>query len=675
MTKPTKTYEGDDALAARLTNAGVTMRVDAVRSLIAGVAGAPEGLDSDAWMDLIAPNADAGLRAQLRALKSSAAGETDGGFTEGAAPEARLAALRAELARRGLCGFIVPRTDAHLGEYVPPHDERLRWLTGFAGSAGLAIVFEDRAAIFVDGRYTIQVQGEVNVDSIEPRHLTDQPPREWIADKIKPGGKLGYDPWLHSQKAVDAFRAAAKKAGAELAPQPDNPVDAVWPDQPPPPLAPIVPHKLEFTGKPAAEKRAEIGAALSKAGCDAAVLSAPDSIAWLLNIRGGDVPRAPMPLSFAIAHDSGAVDLFVDSRKLAPGLGEHLGNGVSVNDIGMFSGALEALAGKTVRADPASTAAHIFDRLGEATISRGGDPCALPKACKNAVEIAGAKAAHGRDGAALTRFLAWLAETAPKGALGEFEAAEKLAALRFEDGLIRDLSFDTISGAGPNGAIVHYRVSPRSSRNLQPGELYLLDSGAQYLDGTTDVTRTIAIGAPSAEMKDRFTRVLKGHIALATARFPEGTTGAQLDTLARRALWDSGLDFDHGTGHGVGSYLSVHEGPHRISKAPSTVALQAGMIVSNEPGYYKTGAYGIRIENLVTVVPCAALAAAERKMLEFETLTLAPIDRELVEVALLTAPEIAWLDAYHARVRANIAPQVDPATAAWLDRATRPLSV
>ena len=673
MAELTEPYAGDDALAGRLLAAGVTMRADAVRAFAAGAAGAPEGRDPDAWMGLFAPDADAALRAQLRALKSQVAGECDGGFTEGPAPEARLTALRAELARRGLSGFIVPRTDPHLGEYVPPHDERLRWLTGFAGSAGLAIVFRAAAAIFVDGRYTLQVQGEVNVESIEPRHLTEQPPGAWIAKMLEAGGTLGYDPWLHSQRAVDGFRAAVKKAGGVLAPQTDNPIDAVWSDQPPPPLAPIVPHPVEYTGQASADKRAEIGAALRDGGCDAAVLTAPDSIAWLLNIRGGDVPRAPMPLSFAIAHDSGAVDLFVDTRKLAPGLGEHLGNGVSVNDIGMFSDALEALDGKTVRADPASASAHIFDRLrdGGATVSPGDDPCALPKACKNAVEIAGTKAAHKRDGAALTRFLGWLEKTAPGGGLGEFDAVAKLAAFRFEDDLIRDLSFDTISGSGPNGAIVHYRVSRRSSRALQPGELYLVDSGAQYLDGTTDVTRTVAIGTPSAEMKDRFTRVLKGHIAIATARFPKGTTGAQLDILARQALWAAGLDFDHGTGHGVGSYLSVHEGPHRISKAPSTVALRVGMIVSNEPGYYKTGAYGIRIENLVTVVPCAALADAEREMLAFETLTFAPIDRELVEIGLLNDAEIAWLDAYHARVRAEIAPHVDAETADWLERVTR----
>ena len=673
MTTLTTTYLGDEALVARLMDAGVTMSIAAVRSLAAGATGAPDG--RGAWIELIAPGADAGLRSQLEALKSRIGGESDGGFTEGPAPEARLSALRAELARRGLCGFIVPRTDAHLGEYVPPHDERLRWLTGFAGSAGLAIILRNETAIFVDGRYTLQVQGEVNVASIAPRHLIDQPPGQWITDRLGSGDKLGYNPWLRSQKAVEGLRAAAQKAGGVLAPQRDNPLDAVWPDQPPPPLSPIVAHGLEYAGKSADGKRADIGEALRNLGCDAAVLSAPDSIAWLLNIRGGDVPRVPMPLSFAIAHDSGAVDLFVDTRKLTPGLGEHLGNGVSVNDIGMFSAALQALNGKVVRADPASTAAHIFDCLrdGGADLSPGNDPCALPKACKNAVEIAGTKAAHKRDGAALTRFLAWLDGTAPAGGLGEFEAAEKLAALRFEDGLIRDLSFDTISGAGPNGAIVHYRVSRRSSRMLQGGELYLVDSGAQYLDGTTDVTRTIAIGAPSPEMKDRFTRVLKGHIAIATARFPEGTTGAQLDTLARRALWDIGVDFDHGTGHGVGSYLSVHEGPHRISKAPSTVALQAGMIVSNEPGYYKTGAYGIRIENLVTVVRCSALAAAERKMLEFETLTLAPIDRALIEPGLLDGPETAWLDAYHADVYAQIAPLVDAATDAWLQRATRPI--
>lgn len=670
----TVSYEGDSALAERLSAAGVSMSFEAVRSLVAGVAGAPTGWRPDGWVDLIAPSADAALRSQLMALKATVAG--DGGLVEGPAPAERLAALRTELVRRGLDGFIVPRTDAHQGEYVPPHDERLRWLTGFSGSAGLAIVLRDRAAIFIDGRYTLQVGNEVDTGIIEPVPLADTPPAAWIASNLPKGATLGYDSWLHAESALNAFRRATEKAGGVLQAVPDNPVDAVWPDQPAPPIAPIVVHEDVYAGKASSEKRQEIAASLTSAGCDAAVLTAPDSIAWLLNIRGGDVPRAPMPLSFAILHGDGAVDLFADTRKLAPGLGAHLGNGVSVSDVAEFPASLAGMKGRSVRVDPGSAAGFVFDQLhdGGAVISRGDDPCALPKACKNPVEIAGSRAAHERDGAALTQFLAWFAEKAPTGTLSEMAAADRLAECRFGDALIRDLSFDTISGSGANGAIVHYRVTPGSDRVMQRGELFLVDSGAQYLDGTTDVTRTIAVGEPTAEMRDRFTRVLKGHIGIARARFPMGTTGAQLDLLARQHLWDAGLDFDHGTGHGVGSYLSVHEGPHRISKAPSSVALQPGMIVSNEPGYYKTGEYGIRIENLVTVIPCAALADAERSMLEFETLTLAPIDLNLVDAGLLTPPEIAWLDAYHMRVCEMLGPELDGHAKEWLMAATRPLS-
>src|SRR6185437_832662 len=525
---------------------------------------------------------------------------------------------------RSLAGFIVPRADEHQGEYVPANAQRLAWLTGFTGSAGLAIVLADRAAIFVDGRYTLQVRGEVPAALFEYRHLTEQPAAEWIAATLGAGQALGYDPWLHTVGEVERYEAAAAKAGGSLVAVADNPVDAIWHDRPPSPLAPVVAHELRFAGKPAAEKRHEIAAAMIASGVDAAVLTAPDSIAWLLNIRGGDVPRTPLPLSFAILGSDASVELFVARCKLAAGLENHLGNEVAVQPPGQFGPALDRLgaAGKRVQVDPGSAAAWIFARLGAAgaPIRRAADPCQLPKARKNAVELAGTRTAHRRDGAALTRFLAWLAREAPSGRLGEIAAADRLAAIRGEGENFRDLSFDTISGAGANGAIVHYRASPQSEKRLAPGELYLLDSGAQYLDGTTDVTRTIAIGTPSEEARDRFTRVLKGHIALATCRFPAGTTGSQIDVLARHALWQAGLDFDHGTGHGVGSYLNVHEGPQRISKAPNAQALLPGMIVSNEPGYYKTGAYGIRIENLVIVTPCAEIAGAEREMLCFETL-------------------------------------------------------
>lgn len=664
-------YEGDSVLAGYLSAAGVTLNIDKVRALVAGVAGAPEGSRPDAWIDLVAPDAGEPLRSQLLALKNVVKAERPRTLPAGE----RIAALRVELDRRGLDGFIVPRTDEHQGEYVPPRADRLRWLTGFSGSAGMAIVLKERAAIFVDGRYTLQVRTQVDTDVIEPKHLIETPPTQWIAEMLPAGGKLGYDPWLHSENAVTTMRKAVESAGGVLIPQSENPIDTVWVGQPESPISPIVPHDLTYAGKSAADKRAEIGTALDAEGCDAAVLTAPDSIAWLLNIRGGDVPRAPMPLSFAIVHKTGAVDWFVDTRKMSPGLGAHLGNGVSVEGIDGFPEALEQFGEHTVRVEGSSAAALIFDKLraGGATIAVGDDPCALPKACKNIVEIGGARAAHQRDGVAVSRFLAWFADRAPTGDLTEIEAADKLAAFRDEGDLIRDLSFDTISGSGPNGAIVHYKVSSETDRRMKPGELFLVDSGAQYLDGTTDITRTIAIGTPTPEMKDRFTRVLKGHIAIATARFPEGTSGAQLDILARQALWNAGLDFDHGTGHGVGSYLSVHEGPHRISKAPSAVALREGMIVSNEPGYYKTDAYGIRIENLVTVVPCAVLAGAERKMFEFETLTFAPIDRALIDLSLLDTGEIAWLDAYHVRVRAEVGAGMDEGAKQWLEKVTAPL--
>jgi Xaa-Pro aminopeptidase len=588
----------------------------------------------------------------------------------------RVGLLRGELKRRGLGGFIVPRADEHQGEYVPARARRLAWLTGFTGSAGLAVVLADRAAIFVDGRYTLQVRSEVPERLFEYRHLVEQPASEWIAANLAAGDKLGYDPWLHTIGEVERYAAAAAKSGGSLVAVAGNPVDAIWHDQPAPPLAPVVPHELRFAGKPAEEKRSEIAAALAAGGIDAAVLTAPDSIAWLLNIRGGDVSRTPLPLSFAVVNNDASVELFIDRRKLVPGIESHLGNAVAIQPPDQFGPALDRLgsAGKRVQLDPGS-AAWIFDRLGPsgAAIQRAADPCQLPKARKNPVELAGTRAAHRRDGAALTSFLAWVAREAPSGELGEIAASDRLEAIRRAGENFRDLSFDTISGAGSNGAIVHYRASPESEKRLAPGSLYLLDSGAQYLDGTTDVTRTIAIGAPSEEARDRFTRVLKGHIALATCRFPAGTTGSQLDVVARHALWQVGLDFDHGTGHGVGSYLNVHEGPQRISKLPNTQALLPGMIISNEPGYYKTGEYGIRIENLVVVMPCTDLPAAEREMLCFETLTLAPIDRNLVEPSLLTAEEIAWLDAYHARVRETLTPLVDAHTARWLAEATRPI--
>ncbi|CAO3443330.1 Xaa-Pro aminopeptidase (EC 3.4.11.9) [Azospirillum argentinense] len=670
-------YRGDETLAQLLAQAGLPHTPADIRSLVAGVLAAPEGEDPDGWMVLVGARLPEDIAGQLRALKADLA---DGRVAEAPDYPARIAALRGVLGRADLDGFIVPRGDEHQGEYVPPRAQRLAWLTGFTGSAGHAVVGRQRAAIFVDGRYTLQVQTEVSGDLYEYRHLVDDPLTEWAGEALPRGGRLGYDPWLHTAGWVERTRQQLERIGLSLVPCPDNPVDRVWTDQPPPPLAPVVAQDLVFAGDSAADKRARIAGDLARNGIGAVVLTQPDSIAWLLNLRGADVPCTPLPLSFAILKDDAQVDLFIDRRKLAPGVEAHLGNQVAVCAPDELGAALDGLGreGRKVMADPAGTSAWIFDRLhmAGAKLERDPDPCALPKACKNEAELAGTRAAHARDGAALVRFLHWLSQEAPSGTVTEIAAADRLLAFRRANDRFRGLSFDTISGAGPNGAIVHYRVSEATDRRLEPGSLFLLDSGAQYQDGTTDVTRTIAIGAPTPEMRERFTLVLKGHIAVSTARFPRGTTGSQLDTLARLPLWSLGLDYDHGTGHGVGSYLSVHEGPQRISKVPNSVALQPGMILSNEPGYYKTGAYGIRIENLIVVQPLD-LPMAERPMLGFEVLTLAPIDRTLVEPALLTQAEIAWLNAYHTHVREALEPRLagegDAAVRQWLRQATSPI--
>ncbi len=593
----------------------------------------------------------------------------------------RLQNLRDALSGLGLDGFIQPRSDEHQGEYVALRSERLAWLTGFTGSAGLAVVLMDKAAVFTDGRYTLQAEAEVDGNLFERCHLTDRPPTDWIAGNIKAGAKLGYDPWLMTPAQVDRYRAACKKAGAEFTATDSNPIDRVWTDQPPPPAAPVAVHEDAFSGKPSADKRRQLGKELKNQKLAAAVLTSPDSIAWLLNIRGADVPFSPLALSFAVIHADGSADLFIDGKKLSPEIRDHLGKDVRCHGPDEFGAALDGLgkAKKTVRVNPDGSPAWVQDRLeaAGAGIDRGPDPCQLPKAKKNATELDGMRAAHRRDGASLTRFLAWLAAEAPPGnpksGLTEMGCVEKLQSLRRENDHYRGLSFPTISGAGANGAIVHYRVTEETDSPLEPGTLYLVDSGAQYLDGTTDVTRTIAIGKPTDEMRRHFTLVLKGHVALATARFPKGTSGSQLDTLARKALWDDGLDYDHGTGHGVGSYLGVHEGPHRISKLPNQVALEPGMVVSNEPGYYKQGAYGIRIENLITVTAQDGPAGADKPLLGFETLTLVPIDRALIDKNLLTAEEMGWVDDYHARVLTEIGPLVDKTTAGWLKKAVVPL--
>ena len=585
----------------------------------------------------------------------------------------RLAALRAELARRGLDGFVVPHSDQHMGEYLPAFAERLAWLTAFTGSAGAAVVLKDKAAVFVDGRYTLQVARQTDTSLFEPRDLVAEGPQGWIPGAVPKGAKLGYDPWLHTAHGVMHLRAACEKAGATLVACETNPIDAVWTDQPAPPTTPARPHALNLAGVQSEAKRVQLGEGLKKAGAEAAVITLADSVCWLLNIRGHDVPHTPFTLAFAILHEDGSADLFLDPAKRNPELMAHLGNSVQVHNPDQFEAALDAMKGKAVLVDPSTAASAIFDRLQRAgaKLRQGADPCQLPKACKNPLEIEGTRKAHIRDGAALAKFFAWFAVNAAGGELTEIQASQTLEGFRRATGVLSDVSFDTISGAGANGAIVHYRVTQSTNRVIAPGEMFLIDSGAQYPDGTTDVTRTIMVGEATAEMKDRFTRVLKGHIALATARFPEGTIGMQLDTLARRPLWEAGLDYDHGTGHGVGSYLSVHEGPQNISKKPVLQALKPGMICSNEPGFYKTGAFGIRIENLIVVKPPEMIEGGERPMMSFETITLAPIDLNLVEPALLTAEEKGWLNLYHARVRDTIGHLVDEETRAWLDKATR----
>jgi Xaa-Pro aminopeptidase len=581
--------------------------------------------------------------------------------------------IRQAAARQGLDGFLIPHEDEHQNEYLPEANDRLAWATGFTGSAGAAVVLRDKAAVFVDGRYTLQVKDQVDGQLFEIRDLVDGGVPAYLETQLKPGQVVGYDARLHSPDALERLKKAAKKAGAKLKPVDQNPLDQAWGKiRPAQPLAPVVPHPAQYSGEDSPAKRARISAAL---GADAAVLTAPASIAWLFNIRGGDVIRSPLPLGQAVLRADGTARLFLDPAKVTDDLPAFLGNQVTIESPDALPGALGDLKGLKVLIDPAQSSSWYFDTLeaGGAEVVRGMDPTALPRACKNDIEVQGARNAHARDGAALTRFLHWLATEAQTRLPDEIEVVTKLEAFREATGALKDLSFDTIAGAGPNGAIVHYRPVERLNRKLQSGQLLLVDSGAQYLDGTTDVTRTVAIGEPSQEMRERFTLVLKGHLALSRVRFPAGTSGSALDALARMALWQHGLDYDHGTGHGVGSYLGVHEGPQRISKAPSTVALQPGMIVSNEPGYYKAGAYGIRIENLQVVTPAADIPGGERPMLGFEALTMAPIDRRLIDKTLLTAEEAAQMDAYHAKVLAVVGPQLDGPETAWLEQACAPI--
>lgn len=597
--------------------------------------------------------------------------EAVGGNKEG------LRRLRSLMVTAKVDAFLVPRADEHQGEYVPPCAERLAWLTGFTGSAGLAAVTKADAALFVDGRYVVQAPMQVDTSAFEVLLTLDAKLEDWLDHKLKAGAVIGYDPKLHTQIAVEDLAKALGPKGIKLKALSVNLVDKAWGKaRPAPPANPVQPHPLKYAGKSAEAKIVDLQAVLKKDEADAVVLTLPDSIAWLFNIRGSDVAHNPVPLAFAIVPGAGKPEIFIDPAKIGPEARAHLASVAKLATPSDLAKRLAALKGqsKRVRLDPATAGAWFFRKLsgGKARIVRGADPCLLPKARKNAAEIKATRAAHKRDGAAVVSYLAWLDREAATGRLDEISAAKMLEAKRAETQVLKDISFDTIAGSGPNAAIVHYRVTTATNRKLKPGELFLLDSGAQYVDGTTDITRTIAIGKPTREMQERFTLVLKGHIALATARFPKGTRGIDLDPFARRALWEAGLDFDHGTGHGVGSYLSVHEGPQSISRK-GMVALEPGMIVSNEPGYYKEGAYGIRIENLLLVTEAEKPAAGEREMMGFETLTLAPIDRRLVLPAMLTPEERAWLNAYHARVAEVLAPELSPSDRNWLMAATAPL--
>ncbi|HEX8387787.1 MAG TPA: aminopeptidase P family protein [Sphingomonas sp.] len=591
----------------------------------------------------------------------------------------RLQALRVELQRQRLDGFVVPLTDEHQSEYVGAYAQRLAWLTGFGGSAGTAVVLPAEAALFVDGRYTLQVREQVSADHWRFEQVPDTSVAAWLGEHAPDGARIGYDPWLHIRDWVEQAGRALADRGAALVAVEANPVDAVWSDRPAPSPAKLATHDDALAGRNSAAKRADIAEWLARRDADAVVLSALDGIAWTLNVRGADVDHTPVALAYAVVHADGTADLFVEPEKIDDAVRQHLGNSVRVRDRADFAPALSGFAGKRVAADPERAVAAIFDRLeaGGAKVLALRDPTVLAKALKNDAEIAGHRAASVRDGAAITRFLRWAEAELPRGGQTELSAAAKLLEFREATGALLDTSFSTISATGAHGAIPHYHVTDESNAPIERGQLFLIDSGGQYRDGTTDITRVVPVGTPTPEIRDRFTRTLRGHIAIATAVFPDSTLGGQIDAFARRPLWEAGLDYPHGTGHGVGAYLSVHEGPQRIASPnyPGGAAmepLRARMILSNEPGYYKAGEYGIRIENLVLIVE-RAVPGGDRPMLGFETLTLAPIERDLIDPALLTEAERAWLDAYHARVLDALGPELDEADRAWLAAKCAPL--
>lgn len=580
----------------------------------------------------------------------------------------RLAALRAELKRERLDGFLIPRADAHQGEYVAPRDERLAWLTGFTGSAGFCVALRDVAGVFIDGRYRTQVKAQV-ADVYTPVPWPDLSLSAWLKEQLPHGGKIGFDPWLHAAGQISTAEKELEGSGIELV-RSDNLVDRVWENQPAPPMNPVKAHPLEFAGEAARDKITRLASEVQDAGCTAALITLPDSIMWLLNIRGSDIAYNPVAHGFAILHAAGQVDLFMAAQKLVE-VRDHLGDEVSIHEPVDFLDAVQKLDGR-VQVDAGTVPQIVADMLGDKMVD-GGDPCVLPKACKNPAEIAGSAEAHLRDAVAVVETLCWLDAQQP-GSVTETQVVTRLEHNRRKDNALQDISFDTISGTGPNGAIMHYRVTEETDSQLQNGHLLVLDSGGQYLDGTTDITRTIAIGEVGDEEKACFTRVLKGMISLSMLRWPVGLAGRDIECIARAPLWLAGQDFNHGVGHGVGAYLSVHEGPQRLSRV-SHVPLKPGMILSNEPGYYREGAFGIRIENLVVVEDAPALPGGddERAMLHWRTLTYVPIDRRLILVDMLTAAERSWLNAYHHDVAEKIRPRLGADAQLWLDAATAPV--
>ncbi|MGA0345819.1 MAG: aminopeptidase P family protein [Alphaproteobacteria bacterium] len=591
--------------------------------------------------------------------------------------QSRLVLLREALKRNGLDGFLIPLSDEYQSEFPPACSQRLAWLTGFDGSAGVAAVLSERAAIFVDGRYTLQAREQVDRGLFEQFHSAEQPLTSWLR-RHAAGKRIGYDPWLHTQAAIARMENTVRASEVKLVSVPSNPIDSVWYDRPSPPEQRVFIYHDKMAGRNSAEKRGKIAQGVKKTLAEAAVITSPESIAWLLNIRGGDLLHTPVPLCYAIIWADSRVTWFISPERVPRDIRDHLGSDVEVLPPATFDDAIKALGTeKTAVLVPDTSPARVSELLRQSggTIINGLDPCELPKACKNTAELAGIRAAHIRDGAALSSFLCWLSKSVLEGDVDELGAAEKLYQFRAKDKIFRGLSFDTISAAGSNGAIVHYRANKKTNKHLTPGSLYLVDSGAQYMDGTTDVTRTVAIGVPTDEMRDRFTRVLQGHIAIATARFPAGSPGGALDSFARRPLWEIGLDFDHGTGHGVGCFLGVHEGPQRIAKRGGGVPLSAGMVISNEPGFYKEGSFGIRIENLEVVRDLKCENSSNSRMLGFESLTLVPIDRSLVVTSMLDDKELSWWEEYHKRVLEAVGPLVDGSTLAWLKKACLPLTI